>query len=74
MVVRGVTATQTSSETGIHPRTLTEYLAGRKTPTSRHLMELATYLRVKPSRLVNNPDHLSSAPDPSGDPDGDNNN
>lgn len=73
MVVRGVTATQTSSETGIHPRTLTEYLAGRKKPTARHLMELAAYLRVKPSRLIDDPSHPSTPIlDPHGDHDGDN--
>lgn len=40
----GWTATSFATESGIHPRTLTEYLAGRKDPTADHLFRMADVL------------------------------
>jgi plasmid maintenance system antidote protein VapI len=40
----GWTATSFATECHIHPRTLTEYLAGRKDPTADHLFRMADVL------------------------------
>lgn len=52
MVARGVTAIWVAQQAGIHPRTITEYLSGRKKILPHHLAALSTVLQVKPSRLI----------------------
>lgn len=52
MAMLGYTATDFSAVTGIHPRTLTEYVAGRKPMTDQHLMAAAEALDCHPDVLA----------------------
>ena len=49
---QGWTATEFSHASGIHPRTLTEYLAGRSRMSGRHLAAAADVLEIKAEDLV----------------------
>lgn len=46
-----LTAAKVAAGTGIYPRTLTEYLAGRKEPTVDHQRRLADFLEVPRHQL-----------------------
>lgn len=52
MAELGYTAQDFSAVTGIHSRTLTEYLAGRTTPLPHHLVTMADVLGVEASELT----------------------
>lgn len=52
MAMLGYTATDFSAITGVHQRTLTEYLAGRKLPLPAHLFKMAEILGVEPADLT----------------------
>jgi transcriptional regulator with XRE-family HTH domain len=51
MSMLGWTATEFATATGIHPRTLTEILAGRKEPSMAQLGVIAGVLGVDPDTL-----------------------
>ena len=46
MEKRGLRVIEVSSRTGVYPRSMTEYLAGRKKPTPRNMARLAECLGV----------------------------
>ena len=46
MEKRGLRIIEVSSVTGVYPRSMTEYLAGRKKPTPRNMARLAEHLGV----------------------------
>lgn len=48
MAFRDLTASEVASASGVHPRTLTEYLAGREPIRPQHLQRLADALGVSP--------------------------
>jgi transcriptional regulator with XRE-family HTH domain len=52
MSMLGWTATEFATATGIHPRTLTEILAGRKEPSLAQWNAIAGVLGVDPAQLV----------------------
>lgn len=52
LVESGMNATQLSARSGVHPRTLTEYLSGRRRPLPHHLASLADALDVDPQELL----------------------
>jgi len=52
MYGRGLRSIDVTIGTGISPRTMTEYLAGRKRPTSQNLVRLTTFLRVEPKVIL----------------------
>lgn len=52
MYERGLRAIDMTVGADIYPRTMTEYLAGRKRPSSRSLVRLTTFLKVKPEAIL----------------------
>jgi len=52
MYARGLRAIDVTVGTAISPRTMTEYLAGRKRPTPRNLTRLTMFLKVEPSAIL----------------------
>lgn len=55
MAYRGLTATETARLSRVHPRTLTEYLAGRDEIRPHHLAMLAEVLECSPGKLHDDP-------------------
>lgn len=57
---RGVLVIDVVRATGIHPRTMTEYIAERKRPHVQHLISLCVYLDCDPDQIlrVETPSHL----------------
>ena len=53
LAYRRLTATQLSARADIHPRILSDYLAGRKKPTAVHALRLAKVLDVRPILILN---------------------
>ena len=49
---RGIKAKDLSARSGVHPRTLTEYLAGRKPIREQHVLPLAEVLQCPPEVLL----------------------
>lgn len=56
MDARGVRVLDMAYRSKVSYRTMTEYLAGRKTPPVRHLVAMARVLRVPPA-MIAPPDH-----------------
>lgn len=52
MVRRGLRAIEVCNNTGVYPRSMTEYLAGRKKPTPRNMSRMAGYLGVDVADLT----------------------
>lgn len=52
MKLMGVTATWTSRQSGVHPRTLTEYLSGRVSILPHHAVKLARVLECPVEHLI----------------------
>lgn len=52
MAEQGWTAAELAAATGIYPRTLTEYLAGRKPFLDHHLSDIALALDVPAADLI----------------------
>lgn len=52
MYVEGWSASEVSAASGIHPRTLSEYLSGRREPLEEHLLALADVLEVDVETLL----------------------
>lgn len=46
MAKRGLRAIEVSSGAGVYPRSMTEYLAGRKKPSPRNMGKIAAFLNV----------------------------
>ena len=55
MSMLGWTATDFAAASGIHPRTLTDYLAGRRDLPTHHLIAAASTLQIDPDELVGDP-------------------
>jgi len=51
-----MTVAQLSAASGVYNRTLTEYLAGRKLWSVRHLTKVAEALNVEPEELMYQPE------------------
>lgn len=52
MFARGVRSIHVTYATGVHPRLMTDYLAGRKKPSPRSMKALCEFLHVNPQDLV----------------------
>ena len=61
MDVRGLRAIQLTTEAGVYPRTVTEYLAGRSAPTPQKMIQMTKWLRVPPNVLLE--DHYPWLPE-----------
>lgn len=62
---RGLTVNKVAAATTINHRALTEYLAGRKRPTTNHLAFLTRALEVTPQHILEDKyPHLAPPPPP----------
>lgn len=52
MFDKGVRSIQVTYNAGIHPRLMTDYLAGRKKPSPRSMKMLCEYLHVQAADLI----------------------
>ena len=55
-----MTVAQLSAASGVYNRTLTEYLAGRKLWSVRHLTKVAEALNVEPEELMYQPETVDA--------------
>lgn len=52
MYRRGLRVTDVATGADVSPRTMTEYLAGRKRPTTRNVTRITTFLKVRPESIL----------------------
>lgn len=52
MYAKGLRAIDVSMGSGVYPRLMTEYLAGRKRPSARSIVKLTTFLKCKPESIL----------------------
>ena len=56
----GITVTRLSNVTQIHPRTISDYLAGRRQFNPGHLAKIAEALDVEPDELYYTPEMVDA--------------